>query len=112
MDLFDPPPAQRHSETSMQAAEKIEKPAAALRRAVFEAIAESPDGLTDEEGIEKTGIQPSTYRPRRVELIRSGHIVDSGRQRKTASGRNAVVWSIPRSEKCGTGSTTETASND
>ena len=30
--------------------------------------------------------------PRRVELVESGQVKDSGRTRKTAAGRNAAVW--------------------
>jgi hypothetical protein len=47
---------------------------------------------TDEEiqlGLEMSG---STERPRRVELVAAGRIVDSGRTRPTQSGRQAVVW--------------------
>jgi hypothetical protein len=94
--LFDDgaPPAQRHSATSTRAAGKIEPQADTLRRVVLEAIAESGGGLTDEEGIATTGIQPNTYRPRRVELSRMGWIRDSGRTRQTQSGRDAVVWEV------------------
>jgi len=49
-------------------------------------------GLTDEEGIDRTGLSPSTYRPRRVELWRANLAADSGRTRRVRSGKRAVVW--------------------
>src|SRR5262245_4791484 len=91
--LWDEPPAQRHSATSRAAAAAIVGSLSRLRRLVLDALAAAGlAGLTDEEGIDRTGLSPSTYRPRRVELWRSGLVVDSGRTRRTASGRNAVIW--------------------
>lgn len=49
-------------------------------------------GLTDEELQHGIGLEGSTQRPRRVELLRAGLIKDSGRTRATASGRQATVW--------------------
>jgi hypothetical protein len=37
------------------------------------------------------GMNPSTQRPRRIELERRGLVVKDG-TRKTSSGRMAVVW--------------------
>ena len=91
--LFDDPPAQRHSETSVSAAKAIAPAAATLRLMVLEALRKAgADGLTDEEMLSATGLQPSTGRPRRIELMQAGHVRDSGRKRETRSGRNAVVW--------------------
>jgi hypothetical protein len=91
--LFDDPPAQSHSDTSVAAAQAIKPNANRLRMLVLEAIrAAGADGLTDEEGIAATQLSPSTYRPRRIESVQAGLVVDSGRTRKTASGRSAVVW--------------------
>lgn len=89
--LFDPP-SQAHSGPSVEAAEAIKPDANRLRQVVYDAISRADNGLTDEEGIAETGLSPSTYRPRRVELVRAGKVVDSGRTRKTASGRSATVW--------------------
>jgi hypothetical protein len=36
---------------------------------------------------------PSTQRPRRIELVKQGRIVQAG-EGKTASGRRAVKWRI------------------
>ena len=49
-------------------------------------------GLTDEEGCTETGLEGSTFRPRRVELVADGLVFDSGATRPTRSGRAAVVW--------------------
>jgi hypothetical protein len=38
------------------------------------------------------GMNPSTQRPRRIELCQRNLIVDSGTTRLTTSGRKAVVW--------------------
>lgn len=95
MTLFDiepDPPAQRHSATSVAAADDIKPSANRLRAVVWAAIGGAADGLTDEEGIDLTGLPPSTYRPRRVEGVQAGRVADSGRTRPTRSGRKAVVW--------------------
>lgn len=93
--LFDDPPAQAHSSTSVAAADAIAPVAATLRRMVLEAIAAAgADGLTDEEGAERVGINGNTYRPRRRELEQANRIYDSGQTRPTKSGRQATVWRV------------------
>lgn len=86
-------PAQRHSPTSIAAAEAIAPDSNRLRVKVLAAIREH-GGLTDNQGIYVTGLSPSTYRPRRIELVQRGQVVDSGETRLTASGRKAVVWRV------------------
>lgn len=49
-------------------------------------------GCTDEEGGLALAINPSTYRPRRIELVERGAVIDSSTTRRTSSGRQAVVW--------------------
>jgi len=49
-------------------------------------------GATDEEAQHALGMNPSTQRPRRGELVEQGLVRDSGRTRATLSGRQAVVW--------------------
>jgi hypothetical protein len=86
-------PAQQHSETSVAAAGLIRPVAGALRQQVYDAVrGAGADGLTDEEGITATGMAANTYRPRRIELLERGLIVDTGNRRATKSGRSAVVW--------------------
>lgn len=91
-DLFDPP-AQRHSETSMAAAEAIRPSAATLRMKVLGFIvARGGDGATDEEVQAALRLEGSTQRPRRVELVDAGLVKHSGATRATRKGRRAAVW--------------------
>jgi hypothetical protein len=93
MPLFNQPPAQRHSATSIDAACSMAKQLPALQRRVLEFITARPDGATDEEIAAGLGLNPSTARPRRIELARRGLIVEAG-VRKTQSKRNAVAWRV------------------
>lgn len=91
--LFDPPPFVAGSATSEAAAEAISPDAPTLRRLVLDALREAGErGMTDQEIQRRLDMDPSTERPRRGELVKAGLVVDSGRQRKTTSDRNAVVW--------------------
>ena len=51
-------------------------------------------GATDEEMQTATGMNPSTQRPRRCELVEMGKVMPSYLTRRTKSGRKAVVWVI------------------
>lgn len=86
------PPAQRHSETSRAAAEGIKPAAGTLRAKVLDCIKNSASGLSDENVQDLLQMPASTQRPRRIELVRAGLVVDSGKTRLTRSGRSAVVW--------------------
>jgi hypothetical protein len=62
-------------------------------RRILSALAEAGSrGLSDEEGIEVTGLSPSSYRPRRGELEERGAVKASGAKRPGRSGRLATVW--------------------
>jgi hypothetical protein len=89
-------PFQAHSETSHDAAEAIMPNAGTLRRRVLDLIGVAPAGLTDEQIQFVLSMNPSTQRPRRIELQRMGLIRDSGRTRATRSGRKAVVWEVTK----------------
>lgn len=81
------------SSTSKQAAIEASTVTGAARSAVYQYVQEcGHQGATDEEVQRGLGMNPSTQRPRRVELVEAGAIVDSGVKRPTASGRDAVVW--------------------
>jgi len=87
-------PYQRHSGTSLEAAVRISRRRGGsprLRGLVLAALRGSR-GLTDEELQQQLAMNPSTERPRRVELVKLGRVVDSGARRPTLSGRAAVVW--------------------
>ena len=94
LDLFEyQPPAQRHSETSKAAAEAIKSRVARDRARILAEIKRSGDlGRTDGEMQEQLAMNGSSQRPRRIELLDDGFIRDSGRTRKSASGRPCVVW--------------------
>ena len=93
------PPAQAHSATSKAAADGIKILAAGLRGRVLSFIDSCGErGATDEEISQATGINPSTARPRRVELATRGLITKNG-TRKTASGRMADVWAVTRQSR-------------
>ncbi len=50
------------------------------------------DGVTDQEMSEATKLDGSTVRPRRIELVDKGFVIDSGRTRATKTGRQATVY--------------------
>lgn len=87
-------PYQRHSEPSKAAARAIRPSAGTLRERVLGYLMTCLDGATDEQIQLALGMNPSTQRPRRIELLRAGSIKDSGRKRKTTSGRAATVWEV------------------
>jgi len=102
-DLFGKPERvtkfQKHSETSRAAAFEIEISAETLRGKVLRCIRDArSSGATDEQIQIHLGMNPSTQRPRRVELIERGLIKNSGRTRKTISKRQAVVWILTRTD--------------
>ena len=89
--LFDQPPAQRHSLTSVAAAESIEASVSAPRERVRRAI-ETYGPVTDEHIAVVTGLSPNTARPRRVELVAAGIVMAHHATQTTASGRQATAW--------------------
>ena len=82
--------------TSDAAARRIEGHAPKDRRKIHDFIRDrGPHGATDDEGESALGIKPQSYTPRRGELVALGLVVDSGKRRKTESGRAAAVWVTP-----------------
>jgi transcription initiation factor IIE alpha subunit len=95
LDLFPDAsvPYQTHSATSHAAAREIKPKAATRRQKVYAYLADrGAAGATDEEIQIALEMNPSTQRPRRIELIRLGRVIDSGERRETTSGRKATVW--------------------
>ena len=94
-------PFQPASETSREAAKAIEGSGASLRAQLLAFLrleaSQGWDGWTDEELQRVLPMNPSTERPRRIELVRLGLVEDSGEKRRTASGRLATVWRAVRS---------------
>lgn len=94
-NLYDGRPPAQASDTSRAAADQITASTGKLRAQTLAWIADAGDeGLTDEQGIARSGLAANTWRPRRVELVQAGRVVDSGARRRTRSGRFAVVWKV------------------
>lgn len=90
------PPAQRHSRTSVAAAEAIRPSTNRLRQRVLDYIeSRGAAGATDQECQTDLGMDESTQRPRRWELAQARLITQSG-TRRTKSGRAATVWVAAR----------------
>jgi hypothetical protein len=84
-----------NSVTSLEAAEAIAPKAGSLRARVLEAIRFAGErGATDEELQTVLAMNPSTQRPRRIELAHAGLIREASFTRKTRSGRAATVWMV------------------
>lgn len=91
---FDPP-AQRHSPTSVAAAEAIKPDASRLRAQVIAFLRGRGEyGATDEEMQLGIPMAANTQRPRRRECEQRGSVINSGRMRLTQSGKQAVVWTL------------------
>lgn len=103
LDLFDDEPGKHQrpgdaAETQIGSAYAATTLTGTWRRRVFReialAVAAGDDGLTDEQIQDLLALNPSTERPRRVELVERGVVEDSERRRPTRSGRSAVVWCL------------------
>lgn len=102
--LFDAPetlPFQPHSGTSREAAEAMRPDAAGDRAAVLGLLSRVLVGMTDEEIQCALKLNPSTERPRRIELVGRGQVRDSGKKRRTKSGRMATIWEAVRGDQDG-----------
>jgi hypothetical protein len=88
-------PYQRHSDTSMEAAVAAELRHDNERSRVLQFLIER-GGATDDEIQVALGMNPSTERPRRIELVNRGLVRDTGRTWPTRTGRRATVWEVVR----------------
>ena len=84
---------QAHSPTSSEAAHFAEGFAGTAREQVFLQIVKrfADIGATDEEIQNTLHMNPSTQRPRRIELVEAGLVEDSCYTRPTTSGMDAVA---------------------
>lgn len=90
-EKFRAPPFQIHSQTSLEASISIQPKTGTLRERVYECI--KANGPITDEGIARLlDMNPSTSRPRRIELCVQGLVEQTGTS-KTTSGRNAALWS-------------------
>ena len=89
-------PFQAHSDTSRDAARAVKPRLNSLQLRVLDELKACKSwGATDEELQLILKLNPSTERPRRIELVEKGLARDSGNRRKTRAGRYAVVWVAP-----------------
>lgn len=88
-----PAPSVRGSQTSAAAADSLDAPTLNRLHRLVLAWLEEHGPATDEEIIAGTGLNPSTARPRRIELARRGMVVEAG-EKSTRSGRKATSWRV------------------
>ena len=93
LTLDDLTPRVEGCDTSEAAAESMRPTASTLRARVLRIIRERGSlGATCDEVEWVSGLRHQTASARVYELRKRSRIVDSGRRRKTRSGRNAIVW--------------------
>ena len=86
-------PGHRGVETSIQAARMLSGALGRLQLLVTAALVSAgTDGLTAHEAAALLRADKSAIQPRLSELRTMGLIRDSGKRRKNASGKNAIVW--------------------
>jgi hypothetical protein len=92
VEVYRTAPAVRGSATSQAAAVAMTpRRMSATKERILAFIRRRPDGATDEEIAEGLGLNPSTARPRRIEMAGDGLIVQAGK-RKTKADNDAAVW--------------------
>ena len=88
-----PAPSVRGSQTSAAAADSLDGVTLNRLHRLVLAWLEEHGPATDEEIVAGTGLNPSTARPRRIELARRGLVQQAG-EKKTSSGRKATSWRV------------------
>ena len=78
--------------TQAAAARSIEPHMGRLQGIVLDAIRASADGLTLFELSDQTGIRLQTCCARVNELTKAGRLANTGRTRRSPSGRASIVW--------------------
>jgi predicted HTH transcriptional regulator len=84
--------AQMHSQASVEAAVSMLDKSKSLRANVLRLLRDKGP-LTDEAIAVELKLNPSTARPRRIELVNDGVVVRVG-EGKTTSGRRAALWGV------------------
>jgi|TARA_R110000824_G_scaffold219564_2_gene406506 hypothetical protein len=90
-NLYGGNPPHQDSKTSKSASDSIKSSVGNLHKKVLSYFSHGV-GWTDEEIQILTQLPPNTARPRRRELVLMGKLKNSGKFRKTKSGRKAIVW--------------------
>jgi hypothetical protein len=82
-------------DTTRAAAAAVLPRSGTQRRKVYDAILDAAErgygGATDLELTRATGLGGNSVRPRRLELVEAGLVVDTG-HRRTADGTAHIVW--------------------
>lgn len=87
------PPHVAGSDTSKEAAQEIASVVVTVRSRVYEYICAAGErGVTDEEIQHALRLDPSTERPRRVELVKAGLVSASPYFGRTRAKRRATLW--------------------
>jgi predicted transcriptional regulator len=87
------------ADTSVAANASLGAQKARARRQVLTSIATASGGATCEEVERSLGMSHQTASARCTELLADGLIVDTGRRRRTASGRAARVYEVRTMEQ-------------
>ena len=87
-------PFQKHSPTSRESAIKIMPKSLSHRQRVYNCI-KKYGPITDDDMQVRLSMNPSTQRPRRIELQDAGLVAEvEGERGKTRSGRTAALWCV------------------
>lgn len=91
---FEPDAPHNGTRTSVEAADAIKNKCVRARAAILEFVESmGKHGATDYEIQQKFGYSGDFERPRRWELVRKGHIYDSGSNRRHEGQRTSmIVW--------------------
>lgn len=104
-NLFDQPldfPIARSADlpaTSHEAADSMQPVIEKVRRQILSFLSQTPDGATDDELEVALGLKHQTASATRRGLVIAGLVWDTGKTRKTRSGRNAIVWALDKPSK-------------
>lgn len=87
------PTARREDAPTSVAAGRSVSALSTLQAAILDELYLAPDGLTDDELVERFPMRcAGTTIKRRTELARANLVVDSGTTRQTRNDRAAIVW--------------------
>lgn len=93
MSRYPEAPGHRNVDTSIDAADALAPRLGRLQHMAAAAIGSAGEsGLTADEFAERLGMERYSIQPRTTELRRKALIRDSGRRRRNATGKAAIVW--------------------
>ena len=99
MSVYPDAPGHRAVDTSIEAADDIAPKLGRLQRLAEMTIREAGEqGLTAEELAARLNLDRWSIQPRTTELSRKGIVRDSGKRRRNATGKRAIVWIASKPE--------------